>query len=120
MSLQRKRGQTAKVYKTKVVTDNRGNETKVVDMLNPYTVRAAFIPDRSAKAEVPGQQKINVYTMLIRHDLEDIELWSRVEWVGPANAGPFWDIVTPPAYHQGSRHTRHWTLAIRERPDGGA
>lgn len=114
MSLQRKRGQTARVYKTKVVQDNRGNDHKTVDMVDPYIVRAAFVPDRSAKAEVPGQQKINVFTMLVRYDLDDIDLWSQVKWNGSD-----WDVVTPPAYHHGSRHTRHWTLSIRERPTVG-
>jgi hypothetical protein len=73
-------------------------------------VRAAFIPQRSAKAEVPGQQLINVTRMIVAADLEDVTLWSRVEYMGKQ-----WDIVTPPAYHHGPRKSRHWSIDIRER-----
>ena len=111
MSLQRRRGQTATVYSTKVVEDKRGNKHITVDMTKPQTVRAAFIPDRSARAEVPGQQQINVFRMIVRADIEGVNLWSRVKWNGSE-----WDIVAPPAYHHGSRQVRHWSLTIRERP----
>jgi hypothetical protein len=110
VSLQRKRGQTALVYPTKKVTNNRGTEVLVTDMDNPTTVRAAFVPSRSARAEVPGQQEIDVFTMLVRSDLTGLTLWSTVEW-----NGSLWDIVTPPAYHHGERNTRHWSIDIRRR-----
>ncbi|WP_380043497.1 hypothetical protein [Kribbella deserti] len=111
MSAQRRRGQVAKVWKTKIVTDRRGNHTRGADPDSPHIVRAAFIPQRSARAEVPGQQQINVTRMIVAAHLTDVDLWSRVEW-----NGRHWDIVTPPAYHHGTRHTRHWSLDIRERP----
>ncbi|MET9861964.1 phage head-tail adapter protein [Streptomyces smyrnaeus] len=111
MSVQRRRGQVALVWKTHTTTDNRGNEIRVADSDGPHQVRAAFIPQRSARAEVPGQMAINVLRMIVDVDLEGVDLWSRVEW-----AGKQWDIVTPPAYHHGTRRTRHWSIDIRERP----
>lgn len=93
------------------VTDKRGNTTVVADPDNTLQVRAAFIPQRSSKAEVAGQQQINVIRMIVAPELPDVTLWSRVEW----NAKQ-WDIVSPPAYHHGSKHTRHWSMDIRERP----
>ena len=83
----------------------------VADADGPHEVRAAFIPQRSAKAEVPGQQQINVTRMIVAAELADVTVWSRVEW-----AGRQWDLVTPPAYHHGTRRTRHWSFDIRERP----
>lgn len=110
-SIQRRRGQVALIWKSKTITDNRGNEVIVADADGPHAVRAAFIPQRSAKAEVPGQQVINITRMIVDAHLEGVELWSRVEAMGKT-----WDIVTPPAYHHGTRHTRHWSIDIRQRP----
>ena len=112
MSLQRRRGQYAEIYPSVLTEDNRGNELYVVDMeADPIKVRAAFIPDRSARAEVPGQQEINVFSMILRADIPHLSLWSRVKW-----AGAEWDVVSPPALHFGVRATRHVTLSIRRRP----
>jgi hypothetical protein len=93
------------------VTDRRGNEIEMADDDGPHEIRAAFIPQRSARAEVPGQAQINVTRMIVAADLPDVSLWSRVEW-----NGLLWDVVTPPAYHHGTRQTRHWSIDIRERP----
>ncbi len=109
--MQRRRGQPARIWKTGVVTDKRGNMVITPAADGPHVVRAVFIPQRSARAEVPGQQQINIMRMLVRPDLDDVNLWSRVEW-----AGAFWDIVSPPAYHHGTRRTRHWSIDIRQRP----
>jgi hypothetical protein len=108
--MQRRRGQKAKIWKTKLVEDRRGNKLQTATQDGPHEVRAAFIPQRSGKAEVPGQQLINVTRMIVAADLEDVTLWSRVEYMGKT-----WDIVTPPAYHHGPRKTRHWSIDIRER-----
>jgi hypothetical protein len=110
-SYQRRRGQSARVWRTRTEIDNRGNEIEVADSDGPHEVRAAFIPQRSARAEVPGQQQINVVRMIVDADLEGVDLWSRVEWRGRQ-----WDVVTPPAYHHGTRRTRHWSIDLRERP----
>ena len=110
-SFQRRRGQIAQVWKQKQVTDNRGNEVMVATPEGPYEVTAAFIPQRSSKAEVPGQQQINVTRMIVSADLEDVGLWSRVYW-----NGVYWDMAAPPEYHHGSRHTRHWSIDLRQRP----
>ncbi|AWY07577.1 head-to-tail stopper [Streptomyces phage Yosif] len=111
MSVQRRRGERVRIWKTKLIIDNRGNEVIVADGDGPHEVRAAFIPQRSAKAEVPGQQLINVVRMIVGHELEDVTLWSRVEYQGKQ-----WDVVSPPALHHGMRRTRHWSIDIRERP----
>lgn len=110
-SAQRRRGETAVIYPTKEILDNRGNAVRVTDDANPITTRAAFIPQRSARAEVPGQTQINVTRMIVTHELPNVDLWSRVE-----AQGRVWDVVTPPAYHHGTRHTRHWSVDLRERP----
>ncbi|WJN63027.1 head-tail joining protein 2 [Streptomyces phage phiScoe3] len=110
MSMQRRRGQMARIWKTRVTTDRRGNDVVSSTPDGPHEVRAAFIPQRSAKAEVPGQQLINITRMIVAADLEDVTLWSRVEYQGKQ-----WDVVSPPAYHHGPRKSRHWSLDIRER-----
>ncbi|MCY0933633.1 phage head-tail adapter protein [Streptomyces sp. H34-S4] len=109
--MQRRRGQVALIWKSKTITDNRGNEVIVGDEDGPHEVRAAFVPQRSAKAEVPGQQQINITRMIVDANLSDVTLWSRVEAMGKT-----WDVVTPPAYHHGTRQTRHWSIDIRQRP----
>jgi hypothetical protein len=111
VTVQRRRGQPARIWKTKVTIDKRGNPVVLADADGPHEVRACFIPQRSARAEVPGQAQINVTRMLVDADLDDVSLWSRVEWNGRQ-----WDVVTPPAYHHGTRQTRHWSVDIRERP----
>ncbi|GGN40172.1 hypothetical protein FHR83_007102 [Actinoplanes campanulatus] len=112
MSFQRRRhGQPATVYQSRTVTDSRGNDVKIVDLDAPIEVRAVFIPQRSSKAEVPGQAQINVYRMIVRPDLPGVDLWSRVTWNGRD-----WDVVTPPSHRHGTRRTRHWSIDIRERP----
>ncbi|WP_372407209.1 phage head-tail adapter protein [Streptomyces luteireticuli] len=111
MSVQRRRGQLARVWRTVNVVDNRGNTVTLPDPGDPVEVKAAFIPQRSARAEVPGQQQINVVRMIVDAHLEGVSLWSRVEYNGRQ-----WDVVSPPSYHHGTRRTRHWSIDIRERP----
>lgn len=108
---QRRHGLPAKVWKVEIQKDNRGNDHEVAVPDNPHEVRAWIYPQRSARAEVPGQQGINVIRIGVDADLEGVNLWSKVEILDR-----IWDVVTPPAYHHGSRHTRHWSLDLRERP----
>lgn len=112
VSLQRRRGIPVKVWKTVIRTDGRGNEHKLADLTaTPEDATAWVYPQRSARAEVPGQQHINVVRIGVRADIPDLELWSRIEMQGKQ-----WDVVTPPAYHHGTRHTRHYSIDLRERP----
>ncbi|MEU3709007.1 phage head completion protein [Streptomyces catenulae] len=111
VSVQRRRGQRARVWRTVEVVDNRGNTVITPSPDGPIEVRAAFIPQRSSRAEVPGQQQINVTTMIVDAAVDDVSLWSRVEYNGRE-----WDIASPPAYHHGDRRTRHWSIDLRERP----
>lgn len=111
MSHQRRRGQYATIWKTIATIDRRGNEVITVDEANPYLIRVWAIPQRSARAEVPGQQQINVVRIGV-DPLEDVTLWSRVEW-----QGEMWDVAAPAAYHHGiNRHTRHFSIDLRKRP----
>jgi hypothetical protein len=111
VSVQRRRGMKALVWKTATTTDRRGNMVLLPDAIGPHEVRVAQIPQRSARAEVPGQAQINVIRLIVDPNLDDVTLWSRVDFNGKT-----WDIVTPPAYHHGSRKTRHWSIDLRERP----
>ena len=93
-------------------TDNRGNERKVPDHSSPIEAEAWVFPQRGAKAEVTGQQTINVVKIGCKIDMPGVELGSQVNFMGKQ-----WDVVSPPAYHHGAkRHTRHWAMDIRERP----
>lgn len=119
MSYQRRAGLPATLYCSKVQADNRGNDVEVPDMGHSHSVKAWTYPQRSAKAEVPGQQKINVTRIGVPLvddagvTIERLTLWSRVLYMGKV-----WDLVVPPQYHHGTRHTRHWSLTIKERPGG--
>jgi hypothetical protein len=94
-------------------TDDRGNKHDVASPDNAHEVNVWIYAQRSARAEVPGQQGINVIRIGVNADLEDVDLWSQVEIMGKV-----WDVAAPPAYHHGTRHTRHWSIDLRERPDG--
>lgn len=112
MSRQRDQGQPCTVWPTKLTQDRRGNDVIAVDEDNPITgLRAAFIPQNTAKAELPGQQQTVIYKMIVSADLPNVTAWSRVEW-----NGQLWDVHTPAEFHHGSRHVRHWSLMIRRRP----
>lgn len=110
-SQQRRRGQTVLVYKSKQITDARGDKVQIVDMTAPYEVTVVMIPQRSSRAELPGQQDLDVTRMIVDADLDGVDSWSRVLW-----NGVMWDVVVPPAYHHGSKHVRHWSMDIRRRP----
>jgi hypothetical protein len=100
MSLPRKNRQSAVIYPTHTITDNRGNDVKSANMDDPIPVKATFSP----------QAKPNVYDMLINTLPDGVDAYSRVEWRGDQ-----WDIMSPLAFHNGTRQTRHWTLEIHKR-----
>lgn len=110
-SFQRRRGMPCVIYRSHDVTDRRGNKARVWTSENPHNVRATIMPERSGKAEVPGQQQINVIRIIVPPNLEDVDLYSRVEFDGKV-----WDIAAPPAYRRGTRHTEHWSITLRQRP----
>jgi len=117
MTAQRKgrNAQSAIVYKTTSVVDDRGNEQVQVDMDNGVEVMAAFTAASTRDIAVAGQATHEQYTMIVRPDIPDVGMWSVVEW-----RGEFWDVVAPPEYHHGTRHVRHWSVKIRRRMGGGA
>jgi hypothetical protein len=112
VSYQRRRGQAAIVYPEKVELDARGHKVRRPDLSAGIPVTAAFVPQRSSRAEVPGQVEVNVVRMIVRSDI-DVSLWSRVSWRGSE-----WDVVAPPTYHHGTRRTRHYSIDLKERPSG--
>ncbi len=82
----------------------------------PYEARAWVIPQRSSRAEVAGQQEINVIRIGVDTDVA-IDLWSRVEIDGQQ-----YDVAAPPARRYGSRRTHHLSIDLRLRtpePTGG-
>lgn len=112
MTYQRRRGKPAVFYPVKIVDDTRGNAKKIHDETNPINARIWIFPQRGAKAEVTGQQTINVVKIGCSADLPGVELRSRVEFDGKV-----WDVVSPPARHDWTnRHTRHMSMDVRERP----
>lgn len=111
MTHQRRRGLKAFVWRIVEKTDSRGNTHRAPERsTEPVTVW--IFPQRSAKAEVPGQLDITVLRLGTKV-LEGVDLWSRVEILDRE-----WDVVTPPEYHHGTRHTRHYSFDVRERPRG--
>lgn len=112
-SLQRRRGVTVRFHKTATITDLRGNET-VISTPEYHEVRAAIIPNRSSRAEVPGQMAIDVVDIITTSDLSGVNIWSRVEM-----DGRWWDCVSPPTVHYGTPSTYHWTVTVRNRADDG-
>jgi len=95
MTTQRKNRQDCVLYLTILTTDKRGNEVKAADMAHPTPARASFVSDTGTTV-----------TMLI-DPTPGLDTWSRVEW----NGGMY--NVTPPAYHHGERHTRHWAVDLK-------
>lgn len=114
MTYQRRRNATeATFFPVVKQTTRRGDERKVHDESNPLVRQVWQIPQRGAKAEVTGQQTINVIRIGVSTDVPGVALNSRVYFDGKA-----WDVVSPPAYHAGGgRHTRHYSMDVRERPE---
>lgn len=111
-TLQRRRGLPAFLYKSKTITDSRGNEVKMVDeSAPPYEIRVWAIPQRSQRAELPGQQDIDIVRFGTEAELHDVDSWSQIQYNGHR-----YDVVVPPAYHHGTRETRHWSIDCRKRP----
>ena len=111
MTVQRRRGRQALIYPVEEIADRRGNRTQV-PVEPPLTIRAWAIPERGARAELPGQQQVNIIKIGTKTALAGVNLWSRVQW-----DGHWWDVVVPPQEHWGTRHTRHWSITLRWRPD---
>lgn len=110
---QRKHGQPARVWRVEEQMDARGNLHEIAVPDDAHEVKAWVFSQRSARAEVPGQLGINVIRIGVDADMEGVSLWSMVEILGK-----LWDVAAPPTYHHGTRHTRHWSIDLRERPDG--
>lgn len=121
MSHQRKRGLPIEIWPIVEREDSRGNEHETVDLTDdPIQTKAWIFPQRSSRAEVPGQQRINVIRVGVAANLEGVPLAPTLDLFAQARyMGKFWDVVSPPAYHHGTRHTRHWSVDLRERPSNG-
>jgi hypothetical protein len=108
---QRKRGIPARVWRVVDQEDDRGNVHEVASPDDAHEVRVWVFPQRSARAEVPGYLGIDIIRIGTDALQEGVDLWSKVEFMGKV-----YDVVTPPAYHHGTRHTRHWSMDLRARP----
>lgn len=114
MTRRRRRGVVITAYPQKQIEDRRGNLVFGPDLDSPQTARAAVIPQRSSRAEVPGQRAIEVVRLLVDPSVRGVSLWSRVSFDGRD-----WDVMTPPFLRKsGTRHTRHWALDARAREHG--
>lgn len=71
---------------------------------------------RSSKAEVPGYQTIDVRRLIIKDTLPDPTVWSIIVF-GGEDGEDRWEIIAPPQFHRGTRHTRHWSVDVKRRPD---
>lgn len=114
-SFQRRRGHWAKIWPIKLVENARNDNQLEADLnAEPYLRRVVMIPLRGSKAEVPGQQQIELYTMIVADDMPGFGLQSRVEVFGKQ-----WDVAAPPVLRTGTRHTRHLSADLRKRPNRG-
>ena len=113
-SLQRRRGPWVEIYTDEQFKDERGDFVQAPTPKLIYRVRCAVIPNRSARAEVPGQVETNIVDCITTANLDQVSIWSRAKL-----NGTWWDLVTPPAMHYGPRNIRHWTFSLRERPYNG-
>jgi hypothetical protein len=97
MSARRPFLQDALIYPTITVTDHRNQVTKVTDMDNPIHVKAAFVSNTGTTV-----------AMHIDDPLPDgLDMNSQVGW-----AGGMWN-AGPPAIHNGTRHTRYWSVDLK-------
>lgn len=108
-SMQRRRGEDITLYRPTEQTDRRGNRTLIPNG-ESVTVRCAESFDRSNRAEVPGQQKVEQISVILPQDV-DAQLWTVALF-----RGEYWDVSAPPARRRGSRHVRHQTALLRIRP----
>ena len=111
-SRQRRRGREVKFWPREKIIDGRGNEQYHANLeAKPIVTTAAEMQDRSSRAEVPGQHEIDVVRLIVRYDLPNVGVWAICYW-----RGEYWDVLTPPIYHYGTRQTRHQSMLIKRRP----
>ena len=97
-TLQRRHGQPAVIYPMHTVTDNRGQETRVVDMDSPpIAVKAAFSNNTGTTVSM------HVYP---RPD--GLDMGAQVDW-----RGVMWNAGVPALHDSLSRVTRHWSVELK-------
>lgn len=112
---------SATLYCTKTEQDSRGNDQLVVDTGHHHDVSVWEYPQRGGIAEVAGDQQIRSTRIgfgLVDPTGAEIESFGVKAQVVFPTGSPLegtWDVVTPPAYHHGTRHTRHWSCDIKWR-----
>ena len=97
MTIQRRLGQPAVVYPMQTVTNNRGQEARVVNMDNPISVRAAFVSNTG-----------DAVTMNIDPLPGGLDIGSRVEW----DDGKY-NVVALVHRNGAVRQTRHWAVELK-------
>lgn len=116
-SHQRKRGRWIKFWPQEVTYDRRGNRILAVDLTKePTRVRCVLQTDRTNRAEIPGQQDVDVVNCIVPANIPGMGMWARAQL---EDNGRWLDVNAPPFYRHGTRHVRHWTIPLRYRPDEG-
>jgi len=85
------------LYLTILTTDKRGNDVKAADMAHPTPARAAFVSSTG-----------DTVSMHIDPLPDGLDIWSRVGW-----NGGMYNVAAPPAYRNGTRQTRHWSVELK-------
>lgn len=113
MSMQRRRGREVEFFGTVERTSRRGDTVKVPSDAAAWVTRCSESAERSSRAELPGQQGIDVITIRVSA-ARDVALFDRARY-----RNLWWDVVAPPSVRNGSRHVQHQTVLLRRRPDSG-
>lgn len=113
MTYQRKHGVQVKIWPQVLTTDTRNNRQWHADMdAEPIVTKCSWNPSRATVDDIPGQQEVDVGTIITDIGLPGVGTYSRVELFGA-----MWDVVNPPQLHVGAtRHVRHWSTKLRKRP----
>lgn len=108
--IQRRTGEWVTLYTARREVSARGAPMLVVDPDSGVKFRCTEQPERSSRAELPGQLGIE----MVRID---------IPWETPASLwgaayfrDGWWDVQNPPAVLPGSRHVRHKQIVLRRRP----
>lgn len=113
MSLQRRRGEVIQLFRSREVTNRRGDPQRQADLESPIRTVGKVGHERSAEASLPGQLVTSNDYILVPMNAETVQLdafgaaYVRDRW---------WDFDGPPVEVGGSRHTKHLKFSIRLRP----
>lgn len=100
------------IWPTVERTNRRGDVVRGADVdAEPFVTYGSVSALRSQRAEVPGQQEVDIVRIAFNAPIPGLDTTSRVR-IGES----LYDVVTPPSKRHGSRHVQHWTVDLRRRP----